>query len=1360
MVDQKLTDTLAELVRQNALERRPNTQQVSGLSQAILSSAGLQKPYDSKSTVQKKEKPSFVNRILDVMSRPLYGTLNAVKGNMERAKADGGDISDMAYQSARSLSPITNPAMLGDLWRGLSGKDKTTGRDILKETGVDAVLPGPAKFGAGLALDIAADPLTYVGGIGIVPKVGKAARGSTEALHALEEGTQRTSQSIADSLSARAARLANDPDVIAQGGSQGAGKTNLLDENFGYGPISPNDTKNLILGPNKVVKASPKPRQAALAPVEPTLTYEEKIAKFVERQKGLSSSTDSLDDVYGSPSKILPRSSKMDESPDFEFDDYVKPPATNTIKPPEVKQPTPQSVADEVDDSFFFDDGPESALSYAKAPTKQTAWVETKAPKLTKLESALGSAGTKVPEIEKAVSKIDEALGKGTKLNNIQRLQELNTQLSKTKSPVMQNVIRKEIEKLSAGINPADILTAAKTAPPPFPALTLNERWHTAAKATAFNYMKKAKGKQLGPVQQSNLYNSIVNAASKVRKDRRAFTVFQMLRVAEDDLLAAGKKLVDSEGISVRLSDVANISGGPRSLNSRLVDDFRKGMPSQAIEDLKTFTTPQVASEILDPVVKTAADLKPALDELPPARAVAQSSELSKALTKIAGDAGASSREAKTAKAFIDELFAPDRDKLYTAVEAAARHLVRQSATGIIDSKNLQNISKEVYKALGANPKVLGRELNQSKVTEGIMTKFATWWGAKDLKPFSREYIDTARNVASAFAEAITPIVRKTTPTQRAKAWTVATGKMSPADAAEEALANQFKYMAERLMGAHGISKNAEAVVLRSASTFKELNDELPKALKLIDTKGTDKIGRKFDYTGGNWMHSWKEWEGEPAEILYQLTRSLQMVTRKNSMWDDAAARWGMPIKGAEFQHTVKSVPRLAGTYFPKQIAEQIDNLKNQLDRDVFKAPHKAIQIFDQVQRMWKTGVTIYSPSHHIRNLNGDIYLAALDGVVSPRPYAIASKVLHAYPTRYKDLESVFNIMDPKLRDSALRARPGNVVLTTKRGEKVTAEQLYQAAESQGLFIRAMHIEDLVGDKAPAFGTIGPKFQPFGGKVYGAATRVSELRDHWVRLAHFADIIGKSKQPLRVAIEQAGRRVKKFHPDGMDLTGFEQNVLRRVVPFYSWMRKATPLVIEGALMRPQITMAFPKVMANAQLMTGIESEGPGDPFPMDQMFPEWLREKGVGPVLQPGSGIGRDANWRGEAPGYTIINPTNPFTDQLQQIGAPDKTLLSSLTPGARIPMELLMGQTSLGIPLENVEGGVPGYAAQQIPAVGIGARLTGMTRDNEPWNPEQLVNFLTAAGITGTGSYPSQAQAELKQRLAQMAKDNRGDYR
>src|SRR5690606_24732282 len=118
---------------------------------------------------------------------------------------------------------------------------------------------------------------------------------------------------------------------------------------------------------------------------------------------------------------------------------------------------------------------------------------------------------------------------------------------------------------------------------------------------------------------------------------------------------------------------------------------------------------------------------------------------------------------------------------------------------------------------------------------------------------------------------------------------------------------------------------------------------------------------------------------------------------------------------------------------------------------------------------------------------------------------------------------------------------------------------------------------------------------------------------------------------------------------------------------------------------------------------------------------------------------------------------TNPFMDQIIELSNPKQTVLSSLSPFLRVPVELLTGQTSLGVPLENIEGGTAGYLAQQVPAVGIGARITGMTRPDEPYQPEQLINWLTGMGVTGTGPYQAQARyeiSELRQALGRAARE------
>lgn len=782
-----------------------------------------------------------------------------------------------------------------------------------------------------------------------------------------------------------------------------------------------------------------------------------------------------------------------------------------------------------------------------------------------------------------------------------------------------------------------------------------------------------------------------------------------------------------------------------------------RNMVNAQIRELRKRT---VETRLGSNVIQLSEEMKAQLAKTPIGQQITAGKRLAEELENLSKQAGASAQEARQAKKFTEDLFNPTKDSLYEDTVKEARQFLRQAMTGERDPNTIHSFNKKVYEALGdGNPKVLGQMTNQTRVVEAIMTRFATWWNAKDLRPFAREYIDTARNIAAAFAKSMTPLIRRTTQTQRSQAWRVTQGRSAAANPQEQALANEFSYLVENLMGTHGISDNSSAVALRSGTTMTDINKELPVALRFTNKKGIDDFGREFDYSKGNWMHSWKEWDiKEPAEAIYQLTRALQLATRKNAMLDDAAARWGQPTRVGEFNTPVKA-ERLQGFYFPKQIADQLDAVWERIEKDRFKAGPPLLQFVDKVQRMWKTGVTIYSPSHHIRNLNGDLFLSLLDGVKTVTPYRKSAQVLHAYRGRYKDIENIMNIMDPNLRNSFLNSSPGKTIVTTGAGHKLTAEQVYLAAENQGFLLRAAQLEDLVGDSA--YGTFGPKFQPFGGRLHSAASGTSELRDHWVRLAHFIDVLSKSKHKnLKDAITEAGQRVKKFHPDGSDLTGFEQNVMRRVLPFYSWLRKSTPLVIEGLVMRPHISLAYPKAMAALQSLTGIESEGPGDPFPMDQMFPDWIKEKGIGPVISPESslaGIGRQQTWRGETPGYVVVNPTNPIIDQLIELGNPKKTLASGLTPFVRIPGELLTGHTALGIPLENVEGGTAGHLLQQVPPVGIGARVTGLTRPDEPYHPEQLINWLISGGlITGTGPYEMQANYEITDKLQQEINRNR----
>jgi hypothetical protein len=1224
---EEINEVLRELVKMQASHGPlPSASQNATISSAILSAPAVEKYNFQLQEGADPRGPSPIMRVLDLLSRPLYAVANPIKTTLEAPHVQDLLQGRASFAETLERHPDQYIQSFTDIGRGLTGKDKTTGSDILEAAGMES---GAGRGVAGFGLDVALDPLTYLG-VGLASKLGQGTKQSVAALRGVEEGTEQASRELTENISRRAAGLSENPPVPK--------------------PTIP--LKDQVQDPPRTFMAGPGP---------------------------------------STPSKELA-----------------------TIDPATAVSPT--SVTE------MLQQISSQGRNWERLRTQQVSIIPPNASK----------------DVIRAI---------------------LQSQVDSVKSPVQKNMIKKQLAKLDEGVVPAVAATAAKVE---FPKITLSTTRQTEALGIANSFMRTNKFEEINPVGQTNLFNRVQNWVLKnVPAKARGSVAYQMLRIAEDALLTTGRKLVDREGLSTRLSDIATAAGGSKALTNELVDAFRAGRAVQAVEDTKAATAAITAQDILDPVLSTASKTSLAAKAvLAPSRIEQLGGSISDELAKIAKTAGASSVEAKKAKEFMLDLFNPGRDELYEEIHQQARQLIRRSMYGEIDAHIIHKVNNKIYNVLQANPKFLGKAANQSKVVEAIMMRFATWFNAKDLRPFAREYIDTARNVAAAFERAMTPLVRNSTRSQRQQAFRAAQGRVA-AGPDDGELAGQFQAMVESLLGTHG-AHNAEAVVFRSGLTLKEINKELPPQLRFMNKKGSDALGREFDYTEGNWMHSWREWDiEEPAEALYSLTRSMQLALRKNAMLDDAAARWGMPVSGGEFKHTV-DIDRLKGFYFPKEIAQQLNAVWHRLETDKFKIGPPILQLFDKIQRMWKTGVTIYSPSHHIRNLNGDIFLAGLDGVTTTTPYLMAAKVQWAHKGKYKDMESVLNIADPKLRQAATTARPGDALVTTAGGHKLTNQQIYEAAESQGFLLRAPLLEDLVGDTSQLSGTFNTKFSPFGGRVHRTAAGASEMRDHFVRLAHFIDVLRKSKfKNLRDAIEEAGRRVKKWHPDGSDLTGFEQSVMRRIIPFYSWMRKSTPIIFEGMAMRPHITMAFPKAMSNLQEITGIESQGPGDPFPMDQMFPDWLREKGIGPLYPAGHPFGdmisRQETWKGETPGYTIVNPTNPFTDQISELGNPRKALISSITPALGLPIEFITGHTSLGIPLEEVEGGAAGYLATQVPPVGIGARVTGLSRSDEPWQPEQLINWLlTGSLVTGSGPYRQQASIEIQEMFDKMVRKER----
>lgn len=388
----------------------------------------------------------------------------------------------------------------------------------------------------------------------------------------------------------------------------------------------------------------------------------------------------------------------------------------------------------------------------------------------------------------------------------------------------------------------------------------------------------------------------------------------------------------------------------------------------------------------------------------------------------------------------------------------------------------------------------------------------------------------------------------------------------------------------------------------------------------------------------------------------------------------------------------------------------------------------------DPIQNWWKAGMTIWRPGHHVRNLVGDMSLSFLDGVSGFTPYRKALKAMATHNS-YDNVDII-----QSLQSAGIHELPhnGTVIssglLKGKKEVEVTAEDFYKAAGDRGLLPNFHVLENLDGEALPSWAqSVSKAVSITGGRAKNFVGGVSEYRDHYVRLAHLIDIVDKDLKAgkhgsLDEIFDAAAARVKKWHPDGSDLTSFENKYMRRLIPFYSWQRKAIPLVVEAMLMHPARFTAFPKAQYNAAVAQGIDPASLSDPFPTDQLFPSFLTDQVTGPAFKLGDK-------------YYGINPGIAQLDVVNQYGGdPIRGIASGITPLIKVPGELL-GGTNWGT--GSKINSIPDYIDSQVPFVSTLANVSGTSvsglgqpqfqvakGNKQPFAPEGFINYLTGLGL------------------------------
>lgn len=829
----------------------------------------------------------------------------------------------------------------------------------------------------------------------------------------------------------------------------------------------------------------------------------------------------------------------------------------------------------------------------------------------------------------------------------------------------------------------------------------------------------------------------------------------------ENSLKSAGYIPRIGTGDNVALSDVVGdllMRGHP--VDDQVLKEFGSeivpGSPLHAaIERVRTRgviqDSPHVG-EIVDAVASSKGAVK-AGNALSDAQGFNFDKFLKKFGDNTARTMGLSPAATKATGKMIDATLQASKSPAQVAIEGMRKELDDVVARGGASPKANRALTLGLEKNLGKLPKWA---VNDNKAAEFLMGRVVSWWGQKDLRPLSLVASASAAITAEARGKALNKMFKGFSPAQRLEAFRAAQG-IGPVNTQEVAtLAQGIQQTMDNLLGqAMGAS-----VLLRSGVNMDMLNGWMKRYgtdFQFHKGRVKDPIsGVEHDLSNGSdWVNSWKfhdVGEKDPADWMFKTMQALEQSTREKALFDEMGERFGSTAYGKSYTNKIDGHPYLEGYYFPSDIAQQIPRVIKDWTLPV-GSNNKYLRLYDRGLSMWKSGVTIFRPAHHIRNLVGDLYMGALDGVVSITPYKLAVQVQKAMGSYVDTMQDVDKLVELGMVSRGLETpAPGKVLFRNKSGAPFTAEQVGALAHQQGLLEHVKTLEDIIdlGERSGVSIT-----RPFGGKVQKVARSVSEMQGHNARLAHFIDKLQKSRgTDLTKIVPEAARRSRKYHPSGIDLTHFEKTVMRRIIPFYSWIRKSTPVLLEGMVMKPGITVLPAKIGEALQMANGIDTTR-DDPFPTDQLFPKWIRDEGIGPISLPDGFLGNFSNQM--PPGYVQAGVgLNPLSSLLTQLQDPGRTIGSSLTPVAQIPMELITGRKIFtGEPIRGPEakpGAFGEYVGSQIPnfsavqgisGLGLAGETNKSIKSGNQSGKENFVNWLTGLGIKGTGPYMHQANYE-----------------
>lgn len=384
------------------------------------------------------------------------------------------------------------------------------------------------------------------------------------------------------------------------------------------------------------------------------------------------------------------------------------------------------------------------------------------------------------------------------------------------------------------------------------------------------------------------------------------------------------------------------------------------------------------------------------------------------------------------------------------------------------------------------------------------------------------------------------------------------------------------------------------------------------------------------------------------------------------------------------------------------------------------------LQVVDWYTQLFKAGNTTPFPAFHVRNFASGVWQNLVGGAMGMGSYKLAKSLLSGTGDEklLKGLREIPGFETGTIEENASKLRDMLYIynVTGQGRTKDATKGVFRDPQQffEGQIPGKSGNEMTLSGGISKLSDIWKKDSTFGDRVT-APLRSGQDVGNWVeglnRAAGFIELLKKGYDPA-----VAAAKTNAMHVDFNNLSRFERNVMKRAIPFYSWLRGAIPHAVMDIIEHPG------GLNAQYARVSGETREGP------DAFLPQYLQGGLAVPIGE------RTAEGRQQFLSQLDL-PVETMTDFLHSgptwITDTLREAAGTFNPLIKAPMEMVSGQQFYsGRDLRDLyspTGSVPlDQLIMNLPTARTYTTLRKLVDTRHGFlDPAKLINLLTGARIT-----------------------------